>query len=143
MGGRPTPAAVSMAVGGEGAARVLDERHQEQPEREGDPEQHQYIVVGQHQRLTLHGVGEELDGGTRRVAVDQPIEPMHLHVEKMLHRRACRVDVLDQPVPVEMETVVHCRHQQCQPDRTAEITRQIVEPRGVLQLVGRQRAQCD
>ena len=51
-----------MAVGGEGAARSLGERHQEEADREAYAEQHQRIIVGKHQRFALHCAGEELEG---------------------------------------------------------------------------------
>ena len=58
-------------------------------------------------------------------------------LEEVLHRRAGRVDVLDQPVPVELQPVVEDRADRGEADGAAEIARQIVEPGGVLQLVGR------
>jgi hypothetical protein len=57
----------SVPVGGEGAARVLDERHQHEADREGRAQQHQQVVVGQHQRFALHCIGQQFDGCARRV----------------------------------------------------------------------------
>src|ERR1700746_1632153 len=78
-----------------------------------------------------------------RVARDHRVEPARLRLEKLLHRRARRVDVLDQPVPVEMQPGVHDRADRRQTDRAAEIAHQIIKPGGVLHPVLRQRAQCD
>ena len=61
----------------------------------------------------------------------------------MLYGRTRRVDVFDQAVPVEVQPRVHDRNDRGQPDRTAEIAGQIVEPGGVSHPVGRQTAHCD
>ena len=41
---------------------------------------------------------------------DQRIKTVDLQIEEMLHRSAGRVDVLDQPVPVKMQPLVHNRY---------------------------------
>src|SRR5438067_6431817 len=54
---------------------------------------------------------------------DQRLKSARLRVEKLLHHRARRVEVLDQPVPVEMQAVVHDRHDRRETDRDRKSTR--------------------
>src|SRR5215469_11820807 len=83
-------------------ARSADQRQQHESEDEQRPKQQQEVIVGQHQRLALRQIGKQLDRGAVGISRDQQIEPARVRFEKMLHRRPRWIDVLDQPVPVEM-----------------------------------------
>ena len=112
-------------------SRRTRQRHQHHADNENHPDQHQRIAVRQDQRLALHHAGKELQRGPRRIAGQHRFEAPTLSFEELLHDRPCRVDILDQPVPVEMQAVVHHRADRCQTERTAKFAGQILATGGV------------
>ena len=55
------PHSGSVAGGARGRARMADQRHQQKGGNKQAAEEHDRVVVGQHQRFALHQISEQLD----------------------------------------------------------------------------------
>src|SRR5436309_10730997 len=81
--------------------RAADQREKHYSDDEQRADQQQQVVVRQHKRFALHRVAQHFECGPAGVSGDKPIEAVGLSFKELLYRRAGRVDVLDQPVPVK------------------------------------------